>query len=495
MTTVSFPPRCAVAMICGEHLIAQVYPAAVPVEAFLDDVVALLDDELKRRGGSGLDPGSGYELQRTNGTRLDVTKTLDELGIEDGNALVLAPARAGDPFEPHYESLSTGLARLGKTLFPPVSPVTAAHTALAILAMAVAGVVLLALRTRAAGPTILPTLVTGVAGVTAAVVAVAVIRWWPRRTDLLVGFGWPAIVLLPVAAGMAAPGPLGSPHVVIAGLTAVVLAGMLVAGTGIQVTPATAVVTLCGLVTVVAFVRMWRPVPMPWLAMGTLVALLVLLTMAPTFALWAARIRPPHFGSITGRDLFRRADGMPVDAVAPVDEAADSDGAEPPDPTPSGPDIAAAAQRANRALTGICIGAATALPVAVWATLTPGRPKEWAAAAVAILFVVIFISRARSFADRRQAVALVLGAAAAWSAGVARYALSGPAESGAALVCAALVLTAFAVGALVAGLLVPVTRFTPLVRMLTEWLELVAIVAVLPLAAWTAGLFAWVRMR
>ena len=46
-----------------------------------------------------------------------------------------------------------------------------------------------------------------------------------------------------------------------------------------------------------------------------------------------------------------------------------------------------------------------------------------------------------------------------------------------------------------AALLVPVTRFTPLVRMVVEWLELIAIVAALPLAAWIGGLFTWVRMR
>jgi predicted MFS family arabinose efflux permease len=31
--------------------------------------------------------------------------------------------------------------------------------------------------------------------------------------------------------------------------------------------------------------------------------------------------------------------------------------------------------------------------------------------------------------------------------------------------------------------------------MATEWLELVAIVVALPLAAWVGGLFGWVRMR
>ncbi|MCV7081642.1 hypothetical protein [Mycolicibacterium insubricum] len=60
--------------------------------------------------------------------------------------------------------------------------------------------------------------------------------------------------------------------------------------------------------------------PAQWLGMIGLIALLLAVTLAPTIALRAARIRPPHFGSITAATLFHRADGLPADAVAPVDE-------------------------------------------------------------------------------------------------------------------------------------------------------------------------------
>ena len=105
MARVSFPARCAVAVICGEHLVSQVYPASVPVEVFIDNIIELLNDDLKRRGAVPLDPGSGYELTRANGTRLDLRKTLDDMGIEDGATLVLVPVEQGDSFEPQYESL------------------------------------------------------------------------------------------------------------------------------------------------------------------------------------------------------------------------------------------------------------------------------------------------------------------------------------------------------------------------------------------------------
>src|ERR1700739_2626721 len=113
---VSFPARCAVAVVCGEHLVSQVYPASVPIEVFIDDIVELLNDELKRRGFGGLEPGIGYELHKANGVRLDVTKTLDELGVEDGATLALVPAVEGESFEPQYESLPTRLGRIGKKL-------------------------------------------------------------------------------------------------------------------------------------------------------------------------------------------------------------------------------------------------------------------------------------------------------------------------------------------------------------------------------------------
>jgi type VII secretion integral membrane protein EccD len=227
--------------------------------------------------------------------------------------------------------------------------------------------------------------------------------------------------------------------------------------------------------------------------MCALLFLLILLTAGPTLALWTVRIRPPNFGSITGRDVFRRSDGMPVDAVAPVDE--DGVCGSDSDITPKGTSIAELAKRANCVLTGICIACAISLPVAVWATLMPGHARSNASAFLAALFVLIFVIRGRAFADRRQAVALVCGAATAFAAGITRYVATAQTNATTALLWGTAVLICFAGASLALALLVPATRFTPLVRMATEWLELVAIVVALPLAAWIGGLFTWVRMR
>jgi type VII secretion integral membrane protein EccD len=493
MPKVAFPARCAVAVVCGEHLVSQVYPASVPVEVFVDNIVELLNEELKRRGLAGLESGVGYELHKANGVRLDVTKTLDELGVEDGATLVLAPVVEGDSFEPQYESLSTGLARIGKKLFEPVTAVTAAHTALSILAMVSAVVLGLALRNRNVDDSMVPTVVTGAAGLLAVGGAAAVARWWPQRADLFDGFAWLAAPLLAVSLGAGAPGRLGAAHLFITALAF----GMITCGIAVvtrrHIDVAATVVTLCAVGGLVAAARMWRPIPAQWMGMLTLVGLLFLLTLSPTVALWSARIRPPYFGSVTGRDLFHRSAGLPTDAVSPVDEAADEEVS--PDTTPRGGQIAAGAVRANNVLTGICVAAGLTLPLAVWATLMPGRSRSGAAAVLAALFVLIFISRGRAFADKRQAIALVCGAVAAVGVGVIKYVLHEPATSAGSLLWGALILGGFGAAGLVASLLVPITRFTPLVRMIAEWLEIVAIIAALPLAAWIGGLFTWVRMR
>ena len=321
----------------------------------------------------------------------------------------------------------------------------------------------------------------------------AAARWWPHRADLIGGFAWISVPLLAVSLGAGAPGAVGAAHLFITALAAAMLTCGVAVLTGRYINVAATVVTLCGLGGVIAAARMWRPVPAQWLGMCTLVILLFLLTLSPTIALWSARIRPPYFGSVTGRDLFRRSAGLPVDAVSPVDEAVEEEMS--PDTTPRGAQIAAAAVRANNVLTGICVGASLALPAAVWATLMPGHHRSGYAVVLAGLFVLIFISRGRAFADKRQAVALVGGAAAATCVGVIKYVWHAPAAASDAVLWGALLLAGFGAAGLVAALLVPITRFTPLVRMIAEWLEIAAIIAALPLAAWIGGLFNWVRMR
>src|ERR1700742_57487 len=116
---VAFPARCAVNISYEKHLCSQVFPAGIAVEGFFEGMVELFDADLKRKGFDGVAlPAGSYELHKINGVRLDINKSLDELGVQDGATLVLVARVAGESFEPQYESLSTGLAGMGKWLGP-----------------------------------------------------------------------------------------------------------------------------------------------------------------------------------------------------------------------------------------------------------------------------------------------------------------------------------------------------------------------------------------
>jgi type VII secretion integral membrane protein EccD len=502
---VAFPARCAVNISYEKHLCSQVFPAGIPVEGFFEGMVELFDADLKRKGFDGVAlPAGSYELHKINGVRLDINKSLDELGVQDGDTLVLVPRVDGDSFEPQYESLSTGLAAMGKWLgrgggdrmFAPVTPLTAAHTAIAITAMAVGVVVALALRARAFTDSLIPAVVLGGFGVLL-IIAASVVWWgWQQRRDIFSGFGWLAVVSLAVAGACAPPGHLGAAHALI-GLV-VILLGAIAIGLVIknrrQTAVVTAMVTVCGILGAVALVRMFRPVSVQVLAICVVVGVVVLVRMTPTIALWIARVRPPHFGSITGRDLFARREGMPVDTVSPVseDETEDEDN-ELTDITARGTAIAASARLVNAVQVGVCVGVSLLLPAAVWGVLTPGRPLSWLALVVAGLAVGIFITQGRGFAAKYQAVALVCGACAAVCAGVVKYAVAAPIEVQAGLLWPAVAVAAFAALGLAAALLVPATRFRPLIRLTVEWVEVLAMIALLPAAAALGGLFTWLR--
>lgn len=501
---VAFPARCAVNISYDKHLCSQVFPAAIPVEEFFEGMVELFDADLKRKGfdGVALPPGS-YELHKINGVRLDINKSFDELGVQDGDTLVLVPRVAGDSFEPQYESLSTGLAAMGKWLgrdggdrmFAPVTPLTAAHTAIALIAMAVAVVVGLTLRARTFTDSVVPASVAGGFGALLLIATTVVWRGWRERRDLFSGFGWLTVVLLAVAGACAPPGALGSAH----GLIGLVIALLGAVAIGVltrkrwQTAVVTAVVTVCGILAAVAAVRMFRPASAQVLAICVLVGLLILVRMAPLIALWVARVRPPHFGSITGRDLFARREGMPVDTVSPVseDETEDEDN-ELTDITARGAAIAASARLVNAVQVGVCVGVSIVLPAAVWGVLTPGRPWAWLAVLVAGLVAGIFITQGRGFAAKYQAIALVCGACAAVCAGVVKYALAARnVELG--LLWPAVAAGVFAASGLAAALLVPAMRFRPIIRLTVEWVEVLALIVLLPAAAALGGLFTWLR--
>lgn len=522
---VAFPARCELSIVYGKQLVPQVCPAGIPVEHFFVNLVELLDEDLKRHGfdGVALPPGS-YELQKANGVRLDLTRSLDDLGIEDGQTLALVPAAGGASFYPQIESLSTALAvtaqRLGSVpevvctecghkadeqqvvnllstrldrMFRPVTALTAAHTAIAIIAMAVTVIGALVLRARTFTDHWAPAVAAGAVSAVMGIGAVISRRSFSDRRDLFSGFAWPAVGLLAVSGACAPPGPLGAPHALI-GLTLAALGAITISVVSqSQTVVATTVVATTGVLVVMAAIREWHPASARVLGISGLLILVLLIRMTPTIALWVARVRPPYFGSITGRDIFARRDGQPVDTVSPVGDDAEDEDDELTDISARGGQLRAATRFVNAVQVGCCVAAALMLPVAVWLVLGPGGPSQWEAVALCGITAGIFITQGRGFGAKVQPIALVCGACAAVLGGIVKYALSYPGDAAGAVIVPVAVILVFTGCAVAAGLLVPDTRFVPWVRVAVEWLELLALAVLGVMGFHLGGLFTWVR--
>lgn len=491
MATAAFPALCEVAVVVdggqGAHVVSQVLSAGVPIITFIDDVRDSINAELADRGSESL-PADDYRLARVDGVQLDLGRTLAELGITNGQTLMLVPAAVGDSYQPQYEQLSTGLARLGQRLIGQVSAQIAARVAMVILAAVSVVIAALSVRIRTVTDNAVPAGITAAVGVLLVLMAVLTGRWWPGRLGIIDSLAWQGVGLLTVAAYAVAPGQLGASHVMLAAVVAVVGAGAIGGVTHRHTGISAAVITVVSIGVLSVAARMWRAVPGQWLGMLTLLVLLLGLFSADRIALRVCGIRPPFFGKVTGEDIFATVKGMPLDTVTPVDDTET-------DPVPTGPQLAAAVGRVHAILSGICAGLGLLLPAAVWATLAPGGRMAWLAALVCVLFVVIFISRGRAFVAWRQAVALVLGAVAAVLAGAVKYVVHGAATDVVVFAAAVGAVLVFGLCGLAAAVIVPQTRYHPPVRLFVEWLEIVAIVLTVPLMAWLSGLLAWIRFH
>lgn len=76
---------------------------------------------------------------------------------------------------------------------------------------------------------------------------------------------------------------------------------------------------------------------------------------------------------------------------------------------------------------------------------------------------------------------------------VLKYALDTPKGVQTGLLWPAIFVAAFAALGLAVALVVPATRFRPIIRLTVEWLEVLAMIALLPAAGALGGLFAWLR--
>ncbi|MDR6322770.1 type VII secretion integral membrane protein EccD [Actinoplanes couchii] len=429
-------------------------------------VAELLPHLLRHAEGALGEPSErygGWVLRRATGTVLDPGRSLAAQGVRDGELLHLDPAREDWPelaYDDVVEVIASGARRAGRTW----SPAATRRTGLAVTA----GALLLGLAGLAAtGPGwVLPGVIALAVSVACAVLGVLLSRAFGdaaagavvAASGLPYAFLGGAWLLTQPGGGflsVGAPGlVLGSSallvvsvigHAGVAGLTRLFVAGIAAALTGLL----TALLALTG-------------VSAEGAAAVALTAAIGLLPAYPVLAGWLGRLPFP--------DLPSRAEELLKE-----------------EKTPRRADVFAAVVRASEVLTGFILSAALCSIVAmVWLALsTPDVPTVL----LMIAAIAALLLRARLLPTPQQRVPLLV-AGLLGLAGLGVGPVVTGAVSGVVLVAVAGVVTAVA---LPAALIYSRKAPSPYLGRAADILDIVAIMALIPLACGVIGVFDDVR--
>jgi type VII secretion integral membrane protein EccD len=463
-------------------------PAAVPLAALVEPTRTVLNQRLRQVGAEELPVGTSFVFARAAGmTLLADNLSLAAQGIHDAELLAFLPARSAQRYEPNIENVSAAIATWAKAHFPAVSAADAARVAvgLTLVVLAISSVMLLRLRWGGSPYWVTPA-TFGAAALVLAVTSLLSARLRAERV-LTAATTWASLGALVLGAATTPPGTHpGAPHAFLAAIVAVVASTVVARVTGRYRTAATAIATVSVAAAGAAAARMVFDVPGQRIAIVVLIGVVSVSYVASSIGRRLANVPQQSFASITGKDMYERRPGDPEDTIAPVDDG-------PRDITLTGEQVAEVARRSNRALMGVLLGAALTEVAATWCAIRPGVDSQWSFITVAAMIAAIQVLRARGFRHRRHAITVVCGAAVSLFAIPTHYGLTAPTQSSTQVLVSCAVVIGIAVCALLAGAIVPKHLFSEPIREFVEYLEYVATVIVVILAAWTIDLLQFTR--
>ncbi|MDA3648590.1 type VII secretion integral membrane protein EccD [Saccharopolyspora indica] len=429
-------------------------------------VAELLPYVLRHAGDDAADAGErhgGWALRRTTGDRLDPKQTLGAQGVLDGEVLHLVPGQSEWPeieYDDLVETIASGARQNGRSW---------GRTATRRCGLAVAGSLLLGgtlITLLFRGPWLLPGLVLLTTAVALTALGIVVARAVPdaRAGALFAGCALPYAFLgglLSTAPAHVALLEFGSAQLLVGTISLLVfgIAGYVGVAAEARVFVAAIAVGLFGTLGA-AFGG--------WLGADAAAALVLTtgIALLPAYPLLAIRL-----GRLPVPELPQRAADMLAD--------------KPAAPTST---VFAAARRTDEILTGLLLGLAATAALCVPPLLAHGgaaRVTMLALGAAALLL------RSRLFPIPRQRVPLLIAGllvAAGFAAGITTgfEGTLGPALSLLVLVLVALLVAA-------AGMVYAHKTPSPLLGRIADWTDVLAVLALIPYAAYTTGFFTYVQ--
>jgi type VII secretion integral membrane protein EccD len=435
-------------------------PTDVPMAEMLPVLLRYAGTDL------GDDPAArqGWTLSRLDGQALDGSHTPAQLEVRDGDVLYLRP-RGDDAPVLVYDDVIDAVATATRE---QPGRWTTERTRRYGLAMAVLALLGGAAATLLAGP---PQLIGGVTGLAGAGMLIGVATILSRAVGDraaacavgLVALVYAAVGGLLVLAGDRTVAELAGPHL-LAAVTATLLASVLA---GVGVGPAATPVFLCagsvaGAAVLAAGTALAFDVgPVP----AAVVTVLLALTTLPAQPMLAFRLAGLRVPSLPAEREDMRQDTETVD----------------------GEQVLARSRRADELLAGMV----TALAVVVAAGAAVVTAADWRGPVLASALGLLLTARARWYLGVRLRLPLLVGGAVALTAVlVALYRSVGPVARFTGVLLVVLGLAGVHLGFAMSGGRRP---RSPWWGRAVDILEVVIILAVVPLAIWVSGLYAWIR--
>ncbi|WBB97138.1 MULTISPECIES: type VII secretion integral membrane protein EccD [unclassified Solwaraspora] len=446
-----------IAVVAPTRRIDLALPEHLPLVGLLPAVLRQADENPSDGTADG-----GWALRRTNGSTLDLNRTLAAQQVRDGEMLHLLPRRTEWPelaYDDLMEAIAAGARRRGLPWTPAATRLTGLLAGAVLLLLALVAVVTADGTGVAAGAALL--------GTAAVLVAVGVLLS-RAMADSLAGAALAALALpyafaggaVSLAGGEPVTG-LGAPHLLVgsAALTLTGVLGMLGVGDAGRVFVAALFTGVSGTTGALLAVG---PLDGPRAAAVLVAAVTLLLPALPLISVRAGKLPMPALPR-TAEDLVRD------------------------DPQPDRAEIYRATARADEVLTGLMFG--TAVVVAAGSAVL-----TFSATAGAVLLVAVVTAgqllRARLVSTVRHRVPLLAGGLV--GVGLLTLIGTGGMAAGTRLALLPVVLLVVAL-VLAAGMVYSRRPPTPRLARLGDGLDVVLQLAVVPVACAVLGLYGFMR--
>jgi type VII secretion integral membrane protein EccD len=438
-------------------------PAAMPVASLIPPIVDILAAEYGHHSES---VAALYQLSLPGNVALEPSKTLTQIGIRDGTALILTRSSTmltAPRYDDEAEAVSMSLAGAARPWTQPAARLTGAMTASWLAATGAAILIPTAFYTNDNRRTDGAGAAAAIASITLLAAALAY-RGFGDRTGGLT-FGVAASGFAALAGLLAVPGGPATPNALLAAMAATATAAVAVRVIDCCKVIFTALSCLAAVAAAAAAVGVVTAAPLQTIGSIATAISLGLLETSTQVSIMLARLSPR----------------LALEPTVATDEL-----------TSSPHHLSVKAIRADTWLTSLVVAfsasaALGAIGTAVGAC-SAGDPR-WLGITFAAVTGSVLLLRASSHRGLAKSVPLVASGTATLSASCVVAATVYPLQTPLIAVAAATLATI----ALGLGLIAPTTTISPVGRRGIELLEYLALVAVVPLAGWICGLYGAAR--